>query len=185
MRRIAILGVLALCGCSDGALRSVLPTGTPPPPPDRPDPHGEPPEWDGCDAAFLGEYVNTSDGEELDSFSRWDGALDFGADWWPVDDGLPGDPAGYGVTWTAWLRAWSDTDWDIALGALDVAEVLVDDEVVVQLDSDEFSPSGWTIPLEAGQHRLEVRFAHNSEALASGFSFRAVAGDASICPGRY
>ena len=185
---LVVLAAVLQAGCSDGALRMVVDPGAPPTPTgSTPDPHGEPPDWSDCAPAFHGTYLNTAvDGDEpieLLSFERWDPSLDFGGDWWPVDDGLPGDPAGFAVTWRAWLRAWSHTEWQLAVSALDVAEVFIDGELVLVEDTGELVPSLASVPLDAGQHTLEVRFEHASEGLDGGFSLRPLGGDVSVCPG--
>ena len=125
MRGLVFLLVAVLTGCGDLTFRR-----TPPPPPAEPptpgdDGTGNPPDWTGCDTAWLGQYYNldpmdpaVDDPEavlDLDALDWWDAehlafqsvdtSLDFGTSWWPVDDGLEDDPALFAVRWTAWRSA--------------------------------------------------------------------------------
>jgi len=181
MRAIGLLIVLAT-GCADSALRSVAQSEDPSPPVSAEDPHGAPPDWGDCDQAFLGDYENRVGDTSVPAFSRWDATLDFGADWWPVDDGLAGDPADFAVTWRAWLRAWTDTSWEIGFGAASSGSLLIDDAVVASTEGGGFEPALVTVPVDAGQHRIEVRFVHAGDG-TSALSLRTVGGDLSICPG--
>ena len=181
MRAIGLLIVLAT-GCADSALRSVAQSEEPPLVVTEEDRHGAPPDWDDCDQAFLGDYENRVGDTSVPAFSRWDPALDFGADWWPMDDGLAGDPADFAVTWRAWLRAWTDTSWEISFGAASSASLLMNDEVVASTVAGGFVPVLVTVPVDAGQHPIEVRFVHGGEG-SSALSLRTVGGDLSICPG--
>ncbi len=196
------LALLALA-CSDYAVYE--PPVVPPaePPGEVPDDFGAAPDWDDCASGYLGLYYNLPishpelepepgaappelaaldwwDGGYL-SFERYEGSLDFGAGWWPVDEGLAGDPDYFAGRWTAWLRAWSDGEIALSLGAASDAWVLLDGEVVAAITaSADFAPETVPIELDAGQYPLEIRYAQRI-AGSSGFRFRALEGDISIC----
>jgi len=178
-----------------------------PPPEPPPDPFGTPPDdFFDCDTGYLGQYFNLpvdhpdvealldadeDDGIEPDSldwwdsdklvFQRFDPSLDFGNHWWPVDEGLAGDPEYFAVRWTAWIRAVSNTTVELGFGAQDDGWVLIDGERVLELsDSDDFEPAQYSVAIEGGQHQLDVRFAHR-RGVDNGFLFRLLAGEAVIC----
>ena len=201
MRGLVFLLVAALLGCGDLAIRR-----TPPPPPAEPpapgdDGTGSPPDWTGCETAWLGQYYNLDPSDPavddpeavltLDDLSWWDAerlafqsmdtSLDFGTAWWPVDDGLEDDPALFAVRWTAWIRAWSDTNLQIALGAASDAWVLIGGEVVASIEGSEaFEPELVELDRDSGQARIEVRFAHRLGD-EDGMLFRVAGGDVTIC----
>jgi hypothetical protein len=116
------------------------------------------------------------------SFQDYDGSLDIGSNWWPVDEGLEGDPAYFSVRWTAWLRVWrDDSPVSVQLGAQDDAWILVNEAVVASLPGvHDFEPQTITLPVVSGQYPIDIRYAHRAGA-ESGFRFRIVEGDADIC----
>lgn len=191
---------LTLLACNETAIGEipVPPVASPPTPPT--DGQGDPPNWNDCFQGFVGEYTNLpadhpdvepgllpleADPAMLDwwdapSFQSFSPNLDFGGNWWPVDEGLEGDPAYFAVKWTSWLRAWDDTTMTFTLGAADDVWIYVGDELVwSQTGIHEFEPETYSVPLEAGQYPFEVRFAHRSGE--SGFRFRVLEGDVSLC----
>lgn len=174
------------------------------PPDDLVDEQGEPPDWNTCSGGFLGLYYNLPAldpavgpeapatptdpadvpawwGDEVFTFSRFDPTLDFGNNWWPVDEGLEGDPAYFTGSWTAWLRVWDDTDVTMLLGAADDAWVIVDDEIVASVaGAPSLDPVLVSVSMDPGQYPVRVRYAHR-KASAAGFRFRLLQGEASIC----
>jgi hypothetical protein len=192
---------LVLLGCQEYALRE--PDKVPPadPPGLVDEGFGSPPNWQDCLTGYLGTYSNlgvehadvepaidevpADDPTSLDwwderSFQRFDPALDFGSNWWPVDDGLAADPAYFSVKWIAWLRAWDSTDIEISLGSGGDSWVLLDNEIVAaQPGVHPFEPEVVVIPVGSGQYPLEVRYAHRGGD--SGFRLRVLSGDVSIC----
>lgn len=204
MRTFLPMFLLAV-GCQDYSLRDPprVPVATPPGDPG--DESGRPPDWQNCFEGFLGEYSNLpidhpdveplrdtvplDDPRDLDwwdqpSYQEFSAGLDFGANWWPVDEGLAGDPAYFSVRWLAWLRAWDDTFMEFTLGSADDAWILVNGEVVfADPGVKEFDPQTHGISLEAGQYPIEIRFAHR--AAESGFRFRVLSGDVSLCYAEY
>jgi hypothetical protein len=205
----ALLGMLILTvGCSDQVLIGEPPPPVASPPEEREDGTGNPPDFNTCTPAYFAQYFNleadhpdvirepspdyeadgaaglAADWWDLDrlAFQQTDPGLAFGEAWWPVDEGLSGDPAWFAVRWNAWLRASSDTDWTFALGARDDAWVLVDGEVVAQIEPlRSFEISEYEVDVEGGRHVLEIRFAHRLGD-ADGFFFRSLGGDLEVCP---
>ena len=182
----------------------------PPVPPAEPlgtdaDNHGDPPDWTDCWAGYLGQYYNLPSNHvdmdieksvgELDTldwwsesyhvWEGWDASLDFGENWWPVDDGLAGDPAYFAVQWTSWLRAHDDVSLEVTFGAATDGWLLVDGDIVFStLGSNAFAPEtiGWA--LDAGQYPIEIRMAQRG-GRESGFRFRVLSGDVEVCAGDY
>lgn len=175
----------------------------PPPPPAEPpgetlDELGDPPaDWTSCDSGFLGLYANlpadhpdvepaldaeiSSDPDAVDwfddrwrAFSRFDPSLDWGEGWWPVDEGLAGDPLYFSVRWTGWMRVWSSGTHSFLLGAGGDAWMLLDGAVVAELHELQGYAGGLVeLNLESGVYPVELRYAHRSEA-ADGMRFRVV-----------
>jgi hypothetical protein len=173
------------------------------PPGDKEDDVGEPPDWQNCYQGWRGVYYNLTvhddyvdprpdeplaptDPAELDwwdnpRFEKYDPTLDFGQNWWPVDEGLEEDPKYFAVYWHAWIRAWSGTTLSFSLGSADDSWVYVNGQPIASRPGiQEFVREPYEVYLEAGQYPIEVWFAHRASD-ASGFSFRVLQGDASIC----
>ncbi|MES2645177.1 MAG: hypothetical protein V4850_37160 [Myxococcota bacterium] len=203
--------LLLLAACSEFVLRK--PPVVPPadPPADDPDAaFGDPPDWSTCSSGWYGQYYNlpgdhpdlepaaTADTGAADvpamddvdwwaddhlAFRRYDPSLDFGANWWPVEQGIEGDPAYFATRWTAWMRVTSGSSIDVVLGAQSVAWLEIDGEPAVEVSSAEagtLDAQVYTVPVRAGQFPVELRFGQ-LEAGASGFRFRVVSGDAVLC----
>lgn len=197
----ALVAVAMLAGCQEYEIHD--PPVVPPaePPGAEQGEFGAPPDWTDCFGGFVGVYSNlTVDHPDVEppvgdpgpsdplavdwwdavAFDAYDPSLDFGANWWPVDQGLAADPSYFAVRWMAWIRAWSDTDLQVVLGSSDDVWVFIDGEpVVARPGVQAFDPSTVSIPLASGQYPLEIRYAHR--AGDSAFRFRVIGGDASIC----
>jgi len=116
------------------------------------------------------------------SFDRLDASLDNGGDWWPVDDGIAGDPQGWSGRWLAWLRIMDSGTQSFVLGAATDAWLLIDGEVVAQVGGDtRFDLETVDLDLSAGQRRLELRVAQRGGE--SGLSFRPVGDSLAVCVG--
>jgi len=210
MRNALWVAVFVLASCQEYTIDgpATVPVATPPAPPDNRD--GDPPDWNDCFQGFLGEYTNlpanhpfvepdplleegpldftTLDWWDQPSFQQFSPSLDFGSNWWPVDEGLAGDPAYFAVRWNAWIRAWDDTTLEFSLGSADDVWILINDELVFSdTGIKNFDPQTYTIDLEAGQYPMEIRFAHRSGE--SGFRFRVLSprgqDGTSICYAEY
>lgn len=195
--------LLSLLGCGRDISfqRSVVPPAQPPgEEPDR----GAPPDWQNCIQGWRGQYYNLTvdhpdvlpgpDDEpagtdpllldwwtERDAFEDFEPTLDFGRNFWRVDEGLQGDPAYFSARFSAWIRAWSDTDVTVLVGSSDDAWVIIDGQPVVERPGIQpFERETYTFDLDAGVSPIDVFYAHRASD-ESGFSFRVVSGDISIC----
>lgn len=108
------------------------------------------------------------------SFERYDAATDFGPGWWPVDEGFTDDPLYYAVRWVGWVRITRRGRHEMLLGATSDAWVMLNGEVVAEVtDAESFEPQPFTVDLNTGVYRLDVRYAHRLGS-ASGFRLRMV-----------
>lgn len=198
--------ILLLLGCTDYVVHGAKPLPPAEPPGYLLDAHGEPPsDWKTCNSGWYGRYANLPDAiasepdddtatppsidlsddswwdDDWRSFERYDPTLDFGANWWPVDDGIGDDPQFFGVRWTSWLRVDGDSTLQIVLGAMTDAWFLVDDDEIVVDDADEFLPQVYDLGLRGGVHKVDLRYVQRN-GTTSGFRFRLVATDrAKLC----
>jgi hypothetical protein len=195
------MGLTALCACQEysvfGPDREIVEVASPNGQSD--DGLGDPPDWSDCMSGFVGSYTNLSsshaaledpsvtpdDPREVDwwdevDFERYDPSLDFGATWWPIDEGLEGDPEHYVVRWRGWIRAYSATDLQLVLGVVGDAWILLDQEVrhVVAAQA-VFEPETVTLSVPSGQIPIDVRYAHRGGD--SGFRLRVTGGDLIWC----
>lgn len=194
--------ILLLLACSEYVVVEPDPPAPAEPPGLDPDADfGQPPDWTTCTAGYHAQYYNLADGDPalagdaaptdpttLDwwdpsrlAYRDFDGTLDLGANWWPVDEGLTGDPVGFTARWTAWVRAWSGGDVSVTLGSATDGWVILDGEVVgAQPGPHLFEPVTVTFSLPAGQYPLDVRAAQRGGD-ESAFRFRFLQGDVSVC----
>jgi fibro-slime domain-containing protein len=108
------------------------------------------------------------------SFSRTDYNLDFGARFFPVDEGLAGDPNHFAVHWRAVLHVPADAAYTLTIRADDDAWLLVDDQLLVDLNGVHAPQTRRVNPqLRNGNHRLDIYFAERAHRSGSTFSFRA------------
>lgn len=196
--------ILLLAACNEFVLRE--PPVVPPAEPPAEDPDaafGEPPDWSTCSSGWYGQYYNLPAGhadlepadgvpavDDLDwwrddrlAFRRYDPSLDFGANWWPVEEGFEGDPAYFATRWTAWMRVTGGSSIDVVLGARTVAWMYVDGEIVAEIaptEAESFESPVVSVPVRSGQVPVELRFGQ-LEADASGFRFRIASGEAELC----
>lgn len=198
-----VLPLLLLAACTEYTVRE----DPPPPPADPPgdvlDAQGEPPsDWNTCASGHFGLYFNVPadhpdveppiDDPVLDldawdafdegalAFQRYDPSLDFGANWWPVDEGLTDDPAYFAVQWTSWLRVTDDTTLGFVLGAADDATVWIDGDPAFVVANADYEPASFNIDLRPGQYPVRIRYA-NRRAAGNGFRFRLAGGEGRIC----
>lgn len=197
--------ILALLACSEFTVQEKDPTPPADPPGLDPDADlGQPPDWSACQDGWYGQYYNLpvdhpdveppedevpeADPEALDwwsperlAYRDYVGNLDFGAGWYPVDEGLEGDPDYFSARWTAWVRAWSATTLQVTFGTADDGWVLVDKQVAVARPGVQpFEPETFDIPLAAGQYPVDLRFAQRAGE-ESAFRFRVLGGDVTFC----
>jgi len=194
-----------LLGCSEYQVDNPPPVD-PADPPGNEDEFGDPPDWSDCLTGWHGQYVNfavddalvnppldeipAEDPYRLDwwddiAFEQFDASLDFGENWWPVDEGLASDPQFFGVHWRAWIRTTSGVDVTLTLGSKDDSWVAVNEEIVAaDFGIHAFDPNTYTTYLESGQYPIEVFYAQRKGA-ASGFQFRFLTGDVQLCYADY
>jgi hypothetical protein len=199
---VAVPMVLVACGRDINFVPDEKPPVAQPPGKDD-DPEGEPPDWQNCLQGWRGKYSNLPAGHRyvtprrvdepmptdplvLDlwdspEFEQFDASLDFGQNWWPVDEGLEEDPKYFAVYWQAWIRAWSGTTFSFLLGSSDDSWVYVNGAPIAGLPGiQEFERTRFDVYLEAGQYPIEVYYAHRASEL-SAMSFRVLGGDVSLC----
>ena len=201
---VALLLASLLVGCNEYVVQKQSPPDVvDPPDSEDSDDQGDAPNWMDCEEGYFGHYYNLTvdhpdvepseellpvdDPEVFDwwdesrlSFERYDGSLDVGSNWWPVDDGLTSDPHYFAARWTAWIRVESAGDKTLVLGATSDAFVLVNNEVVADIQAaSEFDPMELQVPLAAGQYPLEIRFAHRMGT--AGLRARFAADDVVVC----
>lgn len=198
------VGVLAaLVGCGQDVNLSRGPVVPPAEPPGDDDDRGDPPDWQDCLSGWRGQYYNLTvdhpdvlpgpdakaagtdptevDWFELEAFEDFDPTLDFGRNFWRVDDGLDGDPAFFAVHWSAWIRAFDDTNVTVVLGSSDDSWVFIDGEPVVERPGIQpFVRETTTFELDAGVYPIDVYYAHRASE-ESGMAFRVVDGDVLVC----
>jgi antitoxin (DNA-binding transcriptional repressor) of toxin-antitoxin stability system len=115
------------------------------------------------------------------AYRDYAGSLDLGENWWPVDEGVEGDPAWFAVRWTAWIRVWDGGTVSVTLGSATDGYVLVNEQVfAAQPGPHGFAPETFTAQLAAGQYPLDVRSAQRGGD-ESAFRFRVLEGDVSVC----
>lgn len=196
---ILFLGTL---GCSEFTLHE--PPVVPPVDPPEEDPdadEGDPPDWSTCQEGWHGQYFNVeaddpdvepeeapADMGDLEmwedaalAFRRFDPSLDWGDNWWPVDEGLADDPAYFAARWNAWLRVTDGNTLQLVLGADTTAWLKVNREEVAVVSGDAEVVE---IDVSPGQFPIELRFVQLREA-ESGLRFRLVSEDAEICYPEY
>lgn len=174
-------------------------------PDDNWDPFGQTPDWNNCTRGYHGSYYNLSinhpdiepeqelfpseDPNGLDwfddqylAFQRFDSSLDYGQNWWPVDENFAEDPQYFAVKWTSWLRVYEDATLEFSYGASDDFWLIVDGEIrFLDVGLHEFTPSVMTLEFESGQYPIEIVYAHRSGS-ENGLRFRLIESDnAAIC----
>jgi hypothetical protein len=195
---------LAACGYEGGF-------HSPPPPPPAEPPGldvtgvGDPPDWQTCQGGWRGIYSNLTvhhpdvnprpldppaltdpallDWWDSPAYEKFDPSLDFGQNWWPIDEDLEGDPAYFAVYWHAWVRMWQSGDFEFQLGSADDSWVYVDGQPIAQQPGiQDFDRTDYAVSLDAGQYPIEVWFAHR-QTPTNGFSFRSLSSEdvASLC----
>jgi len=199
-----ILSVVLLVGCQEYILKEA----PPPPPIDPPDLEtdifGDPPgDWDNCYNGFLGLYSNLENDHadvepeeghevapygELDwwdtdrrAFQRYDGSLNFGPNWWPVDGGFVDDPAYFAVRWVGWMRVKKKVDHDFIMGASTDAVFLLNDEPLIEIkNASDFDTAIYTYEINTGVYPVDIRYAHRF-GNSNGFRFRALSEHLTLC----
>lgn len=198
--------------CSDYTVHQPPPPPPADPPGTTIDAQGEPPaDWDTCGSGHYGIYFNLStddpdvgepvavdtgppppdpkDPAAVDfwhddhlAFSRYDPSLEFGPNWWPVDDGLADDPRYFAVQWTSWLRVYHRTTVQIVLGAATDVWIDIGQDTPIALSDVAFVPDTYGVDLQPGVYPVKIRYAQR-KGQDGGFRFRVLnaADEAKIC----
>ena len=194
-----------LLGCSEYQVYEppVLPPAEPPGVP--PASVGAPPDWTDCDLGYAGHYINLSPadmgvappdsgpGDELvqDTLNWWDTnrpqiadydpSLDKGSNWWPLDEGVEGDPAYFAAWWVVWIKAHNATEATFTLGAATDAWVYLDNKLVgSQSGKTELRADTFAVSLRAGQYPIVI-YAAQRGGPESALRFRWLTGDVVLC----
>jgi len=177
------------------------------PPGENYDPQGTVPDWDDCFHGYQGLYFNLESShedveplsepypqedparldwwnEEYTAFNRYDPSLDFGNNWWPVDEGFDDDPKYFSVIWYAWIRVQEAGPINFTIGSADDFWLIINNEIVyLNPGIHEMNSYGVSLNLEGGQFPIEIRYAHRSGD--SGIRFRVTDENATICYPEY
>jgi fibro-slime domain-containing protein len=112
--------------------------------------------------------------EEYYSFSRLDTDLTFGNDFFPVDEGLPGDPLYFAVHWETNIDIPVTGNYSFEIGSDDDSWVYIDNQMVCDLGGiHALAISAHTTYLTTGPHKLDIYFAER-RSVQSGFYFKFV-----------
>jgi hypothetical protein len=187
-----------LLGCSEFALHEPPPVPPADPPADDPDAdEGDPPDWSTCTEGWFGQYYNVEADDpsvepeeapqDMDALGVWtddrvadrrfDASLDFGSNWWPVDEGLEEDPDYFAGRWNAWARVTDGGSLDVVLGAETVAWLRVNRDEVAVVSGEARTVS---VAVSPGQFPIELRFAQLWQG-ESALRFRIASGDVQLC----
>ncbi|MBI5000267.1 MAG: PKD domain-containing protein [Euryarchaeota archaeon] len=105
------------------------------------------------------------------SFERIDTSLKYGNNFFPVDEGLPGDPYYFAVHWNSTITVPTSGNYSFDIGSDDDSWVYIDDTMVCDLGGTHaFSISTQNITLTSGEHQLDIYFAERHK-VQSGFYF--------------
>jgi fibro-slime domain-containing protein len=105
------------------------------------------------------------------SFERNDPNLTFGGTWFPVDEGLPGDPYHFAVHWQANISVPTTGQYSFLMGSDDDSWLYIDDIMVIDLGGvHALEEEVGYVNLTAGIHELDIYFAER-HVVESGFYF--------------
>lgn len=154
------------------------------------------PDFDDCEDGYYADYYNLpADHPEVEidiggvvtgdnpaNHDWWDeeyfvrrevdANLEFGDGWWPVDEGLPGDPQYFAVHWFAYLYLPEDEVVFFELGSDDDSWAYIDGEMVADLGGiHDVTATLFAVALEAGVHELDLYMAERHTS-GAGFWFK-------------
>lgn len=117
------------------------------------------------------------------AFSKYDVSLEFGPNWWPVDEGLANDPRYFATQWTSWLRVFNDNqNVQIVLAAETDVFITIGENTQIVRSDVRYAPEIIDLPLDTGVYPVTIRYAQR-KGQDGGFRFRVVnpAEQARIC----
>src|SRR3989344_1130955 len=102
--------------------------------------------------------------DQFFSFSRVDTKIDFGRNFLPVNDGLPGDPYHFAVNWRAIINVPEDGFYGFEMSSDDDSWMLVDDSLIINLGGVRPLAKDYKeVNLTKGLHKLEIFYAERQE----------------------
>jgi fibro-slime domain-containing protein len=105
------------------------------------------------------------------SFERNDPDLTFGGTWFPVDEGMEGDPYYFAVHWQANISVPAGGEYSFLMGSDDDSWLYIDDIMVIDLGGiHALEEEIGFVNLTAGVHDLNIYFAER-HVVESGFYF--------------
>lgn len=126
------------------------------------------------------DAVDWWDAQRL-AFQRYDLSLDVGGAWYPVDEGIEGDPDDFAVAWTAWLRIERRGNQSLVGAASTDLWVDVGNTRPLALQArDDLAPVSAPLDLAPGQYKVTARYAHR--AGTPGLRLRVTGSDFQLCP---
>jgi len=100
--------------------------------------------------------------------------IDYSQNYFPVDDGLCGDPFHFAAYWQTTAIASEAGEYTVEMGSDDDSWLLVDGQIVIDLGGiHAIKRESQTIQLSEGPHRIEVYFAER-HVVQSGLEFEVV-----------
>ena len=106
-------------------------------------------------------------------FSREDSKTDlqtnFASSWFPVDEGLSGDPYHFAVHWSGQFYVDTDKAYNYSMGSDDDAWLFIDNQLILDLGGIHgVTYTNYTVPLTKGYHDIDIFFAER-HVVQSGF----------------
>ncbi|HET56904.1 MAG TPA: fibro-slime domain-containing protein [Deltaproteobacteria bacterium] len=105
------------------------------------------------------------------AFSRVDSDEDlknnFASSWFPVNEGLPGDPLHFAVHWTGQFYVAADQNYNYTMGSDDDSWLFIDDQLVLDLGGiHAVTYTNYSLFLTEGWHDIDIFFAerHTSQS---------------------